>query len=82
MGWLPKKSLKGEHVFVTGAGSGLGRYMSIQFAKMGCKLSLSDVNMQMLEDTSKFNLSQYFKEPDSSLSSEFHLKKAKREKNS
>jgi len=53
MGWLPKKSLKGEHVFITGAGSGLGRYMSISFAKMGCKLSLSDVNMQGLEETSK-----------------------------
>lgn len=52
-GWLPKKSLKGEHVFLTGAGSGLGRYMAITMAKMGCKLSLSDVNEKGLEETSK-----------------------------
>lgn len=52
-GWLPKKSLKGEHVFLTGAGSGIGRYMAIEFAKMGCKLSLSDINVDGLEETSK-----------------------------
>jgi hypothetical protein len=52
-GWLPKKSLKGEHVFLTGAGSGLGRYMAIEFAKQGCKLSLSDISMDGLEETSK-----------------------------
>ena len=28
-GHLPKKSLKGKHVFLTGAGSGLGRQLSI-----------------------------------------------------
>ena len=27
-GYLPKKSLKGKHVFITGAGSGLGRLLS------------------------------------------------------
>ena len=51
-GLLRKKSLRGEHIFLTGAGSGLGRYMSIQFAKMGAKLSISDVNMEWLEETS------------------------------
>ena len=44
-GLLPKKSLRGEHVFLTGAGSGLGRLMAIELAKQGCLLSLSDVNM-------------------------------------
>lgn len=47
-GLLPKKSLKNEHVFITGAGSGLGRYMAISLAKMGCNLSLSDINMDGL----------------------------------
>lgn len=28
-GYLPKKNLKGKHVFLTGAGSGLGRQLSI-----------------------------------------------------
>ena len=54
-GLLLKKSLRNEHVFLTGAGSGIGRYMAIQLAKMGAKLSISDVNMEGLEETSKFN---------------------------
>ena len=41
-------------MFLTGAGSGIGRYMAIQLAKMGAKLSISDVNMEGLEETSKF----------------------------
>jgi all-trans-retinol dehydrogenase (NAD+) len=52
-GWLPKKNLRGEHIFLTGAGSGLGRLMAIQFAKMGANLTLSDVNVEGLEETSK-----------------------------
>ena len=55
-GLLMKKSLRNEHVFLTGAGSGIGRYMAIQLAKMGAKLSISDVNMEGLEETSKFNI--------------------------
>ena len=43
-------------MFLTGAGSGIGRYMAIQLAKMGAKLSISDVNMEGLEETSKFNM--------------------------
>lgn len=39
-----KKSLAGSHVFLTGAGSGIGRLMAVKFGTMGCKLSLSDVN--------------------------------------
>lgn len=46
-----KKSLDGDHVFLTGAGSGIGRLMAIQFGKLGCKLSLSDINMAGLEET-------------------------------
>ena len=40
-----KKQLKNDHVFLTGAGGGIGRLMAIRLGKMGCKLSLSDVNM-------------------------------------
>ena len=46
-----KKSLLGDHVFLTGAGSGIGRLMAIRFGKLGCKLSLSDINMEGLEET-------------------------------
>lgn len=53
---LPKKSLEGEHVFLTGAGSGIGRLMAIDFAKQGCSLTLTDVNMEGLEQTSKTHI--------------------------
>jgi len=46
-----KKSLKGDHVFLTGAGSGIGQGMAIKFGKLGCKLSLSDINMDGLKLT-------------------------------
>lgn len=46
-----KKSLNGDHVFLTGAGSGIGRLMAIRLGKRGCKLSLSDINMAGLEET-------------------------------
>jgi len=50
-GWLWKKDIKGEHVFLTGAGSGLGRYLALALGKHGCKLSLSDINVAGLEET-------------------------------
>ena len=46
-----KKSLKIDHCFLTGAGSGIGRLMAIKLGLMGCKLSLSDVNMEGLKET-------------------------------
>jgi NADP-dependent 3-hydroxy acid dehydrogenase YdfG len=36
---------------LTGAGSGLGRLMSIKMARMGVKLSISDVNEAGLKET-------------------------------
>ena len=51
-GWLPfKKDVRGKHIFLTGASSGIGRIMAIQLAKMGAKLSLTDVNLKGLEET-------------------------------
>ena len=52
-GWLPKKSVRGKHIFITGAGSGLGRMMSQKFAKLGAKLTLADINVEGLEETKK-----------------------------
>ena len=40
-GWLPKKSVRGKHIFITGAGSGLGRLMAIKFAELGAKVTVS-----------------------------------------
>ena len=50
-GWLRKKSLAGDHVFLTGAGSGIGRMMAVRFGKLDCNLSLSDINLAGLEQT-------------------------------
>ena len=43
-GLLPKKNVKGKHIFITGAGSGLGRGMALKFASLGASLTLSDIN--------------------------------------
>ena len=52
-GWLRKKSVRGKHIFITGAGSGLGRSLAQKFAKKGAKLTLSDVNVEGLEETKR-----------------------------
>lgn len=45
------KSVKGETILVTGAGSGIGRLMSKKLAKLGAKLVLIDVNSKANEET-------------------------------
>lgn len=52
-GWLRKKSVRGKHIFLTGAGSGLGRGMAIRFAKRGANLTLSDINEEGLLETKR-----------------------------
>ncbi|PIO60768.1 hypothetical protein TELCIR_17726 [Teladorsagia circumcincta] len=44
MGILPRKSVKGQVVLITGSGSGLGRGMAVEFAKLGAKVVLWDIN--------------------------------------
>jgi len=41
---MKRKNVSGQLVLITGAGSGLGRLMSVEFAKLGCNLVLWDVN--------------------------------------
>lgn len=36
---FPRKSVQGEIVLITGAGSGIGQLMSVEFAKLGNGLS-------------------------------------------
>lgn len=48
-----KKSVRGKHVFITGAGSGIGREMAIILAKKGAKITASDINLQTAEETAK-----------------------------
>ena len=46
-----KKPLDKEHVFLTGAGGGIGRLMAQKLGAMGAKLSLSDINLEGVNET-------------------------------
>ncbi|XP_002736979.1 retinol dehydrogenase 10-B-like [Saccoglossus kowalevskii] len=48
-----KKSLVGEIVLITGAGSGIGRLMAINFAKHGCTLVLWDIDKDSNDETTE-----------------------------
>jgi len=48
-----RKEVKGQRVLITGAGSGIGRLLSHQFAKLGCTLVLVDVNKAANEETAQ-----------------------------
>ncbi|XP_048214391.1 epidermal retinol dehydrogenase 2 [Perognathus longimembris pacificus] len=47
----PRKNVAGEIVLITGAGSGLGRLLALQFARLGSVLVLWDVNTEGNEKT-------------------------------
>ncbi|KAM4864864.1 epidermal retinol dehydrogenase 2 isoform 1-T2 [Thomomys bottae] len=47
----PRKNVAGEIVLITGAGSGLGRLLALQFARLGSVLVLWDVNAEGNEKT-------------------------------
>lgn len=46
--------IQGKIFVVTGAGSGMGRELSIQLVKMGAKVALADVRESSLKETAKF----------------------------
>ena len=46
-----KKDLSKDHVFLTGAGNGIGRIMAKRLGAMGCKLSISDINLAGVKET-------------------------------
>jgi NAD(P)-dependent dehydrogenase (short-subunit alcohol dehydrogenase family) len=47
------KDLSGRVAAITGAASGMGRCLAIELARAGAQLSLSDVNVQGLEETAQ-----------------------------
>ncbi|NXH10424.1 RDHE2 dehydrogenase, partial [Bucco capensis] len=48
-----KKSVNGEIVLITGAGSGIGRLLSVKFASLGATVVLWDINEEGLKETSR-----------------------------
>ncbi|CAI2376000.1 unnamed protein product [Moneuplotes crassus] len=52
-GLLLKKSVKGEHVFMTGGGAGIGKLMCFILAKQGAKVTVTDINQEWAEQTAK-----------------------------
>ncbi|XP_074941161.1 epidermal retinol dehydrogenase 2-like isoform X2 [Phalacrocorax aristotelis] len=48
-----KKNVSGEIVLITGAGSGIGRLLSLKFARLGATLVLWDINEEGLKETGR-----------------------------
>jgi len=46
-----RKDVKGQRVLITGAGSGIGRLLSYEFAKLGCDIICVDVNKAGNDET-------------------------------
>ena len=49
----PEKSVEGEKILITGAGSGLGRLMAVDFAQRGAVIVAWDINQAANEETAK-----------------------------
>ena len=45
------KRFKNKVIVITGAGSGIGKALAIEFAKMGAKLAINDLRECQLEET-------------------------------
>ncbi|XP_047444903.1 epidermal retinol dehydrogenase 2-like isoform X3 [Mugil cephalus] len=50
---MKKKSIAGEVVLITGAGSGIGRLMAQEFATLGSVLVLWDINQDGMKETAR-----------------------------
>jgi all-trans-retinol dehydrogenase (NAD+) len=50
------KDLSNKAVLITGAGSGIGRLMAIEFASRGSNLILWDIRLDLIEETKKLVL--------------------------
>ena len=47
------KSFLNKTAVITGAGSGMGRYLAVLLAKAGCNVAICDINEDALAETSE-----------------------------
>lgn len=52
-GYGLKKSVSGEHAYITGAGSGIGRLLALKLAKLGCNITAVDIDKAAADNTVK-----------------------------
>ena len=45
------RSISGHHIYVSGAGSGIGRAIALDFARRGAKISACDINTEAIKAT-------------------------------
>jgi len=57
--FLEGKRLKGRIALVTGAGSGIGRAISLRFASEGASLVICDINSDTIEETKSMIIKKY-----------------------
>ena len=48
-----KRDVSNDHVYITGAGSGIGRKTAIEFAKLGSYVTCVDIDLKGAEETVK-----------------------------
>lgn len=47
------KNFQGRVAVITGAGSGIGRALALNLAEKGCKLAISDIRLESVQETAK-----------------------------
>ncbi|THV92787.1 NAD(P)-binding protein [Aureobasidium pullulans] len=50
---MNKNAIEGKVIFLTGAGSGIGRATALKLSKLGARLALSDLNIESCRETAK-----------------------------
>jgi len=55
-----KKDINREHVYITGAGSGIGKIIAKKLAKLGARITVTDIDLSSAEQTGAYNLLRFY----------------------